>query len=53
VKVEGTVDGHPYAASMLPVGDGVHMMPLRAAFRKTIGKGLGDHVEVRLTARTA
>lgn len=53
VKVEGTVDGHPYAASMLPVGDGVHMMPLRAAFRKTIGKGLGDHVEVHLTARTA
>ncbi|MBF4461053.1 MULTISPECIES: DUF1905 domain-containing protein [unclassified Rathayibacter] len=48
VKVEGTVDGHPYAATMLPVGGGVHMMPLRAAFRKVLGKGLGDQVDVQL-----
>jgi len=48
VKVEGTVDGHEYAATMLPVGDGVHMMPLRAAFRKILGKGLGDQVNVHL-----
>ncbi len=53
VKVEGTVNGHKYAASMLPVGGGTHMMPIRAALRKTLGKGLGDVVEVHLTARTA
>lgn len=53
VKVGGTVDGHSYEASMLPVGGGTHMMPLRAPFRKTIGKGLGDEVTVHLTRRFA
>ena len=51
VKAGGTVDGHPYEATMLPVGGGTHMMPLRAAFRKQIQKGLGDHVIVHLTLR--
>ena len=51
VKVAGTVDGHPYEASMLPVGNGTHMMPIRAPFRKIIGKGLGDEVRVHLTRR--
>ena len=49
VKVVGTVDGHPYEASMLPVGNGTHMMPIRAPFRKVIGKGLGDEVRVNST----
>lgn len=53
VKVESTVNGHEYAASMLPVGGGTHMMPIRAALRKTLGKGLGDVVDVHLSARTA
>ncbi len=53
VKVAGTVDGHAYEATMLPVGGGVHMMPLRAAFRKTIQKGVGDEVTVCLTRRLA
>lgn len=51
VKVAGTIEGQDYEASMLPVGGGVHMMPLRAAFRKKIGKGLGDTVTVHLTRR--
>ncbi|MGI8482861.1 MAG: DUF1905 domain-containing protein [Thermomicrobiales bacterium] len=51
VKVAGTVDDHPYEASMLPVGNGTHMMPLRAPFRKVIGKGLGDEVKEHLTSR--
>ncbi|ALG11145.1 DUF1905 domain-containing protein [Kibdelosporangium phytohabitans] len=51
VKVSGTVDGHDYQAAMLPIGGGVHMMPLRAPFRKLIGKGLGDEVTVHLTQR--
>lgn len=53
VKVERTVNGHKYAASMLPVGGGAHMMPIRAALRNTLGKGLGDVVNVHLSARTA
>lgn len=51
VKVSGTVDGHDYEASMLPIGEGMHMMPLRAPFRKTIQKDLGDEVTVHLTRR--
>ena len=51
VKVSGTVDGQEYEASMLPVGGGVHMMPLRAPFRKKIDKGIGDEVTVHLTKR--
>ncbi|TMR89042.1 DUF1905 domain-containing protein [Nonomuraea basaltis] len=51
VKVAGTVDGHAYEATMLPVGGGTHMMPLRAPFRKIIGKGVGDEVTVHLTHR--
>lgn len=53
VKVGGTVDGHDYEATMLPVGGGTHMLPLRAAFRKVLGKGLGDDVTVHLTRRFA
>lgn len=51
VKVAGTVDGHDYEATMLPVGGGTHMMPLRAPFRKALQKGLGDDVRVHLTHR--
>ena len=51
VKVIGTVDDHPYEASMLPVGNGTHMMPIRAPFRKIIGKSIGDEVRVHLTRR--
>ncbi|WP_366484852.1 DUF1905 domain-containing protein [uncultured Arthrobacter sp.] len=38
---------------MLPVCGGTHMMPIRAALRKTLGKGLGDVVHVHLSVRTA
>lgn len=50
VKVRGTVDGEDYDATMMSSG-GIHMMPLRAPFRKKIGKDLGDIVDVRLTER--
>lgn len=50
VKVRGTVDGQEYEATMMSSG-GTHMMPLRAPFRKQIGKGLGDEVTVHLTER--
>lgn len=51
VKVAGTVDGYDYEATMLPVGGGTHMMPLRAPFRKVLQKGLGEDVQVHLTHR--
>lgn len=51
VKVSGSIDGHPFQATLLPIGDGTHMVPLKAALRKVIDKDIGDHVSVQLTQR--
>ena len=51
VKVAGTMDGHSFQATLLPVGDGDHMVPIKAALRKAIGKGGGDEVTVHLQQR--
>ncbi|GLF98766.1 DUF1905 domain-containing protein [Streptomyces yaizuensis] len=51
VKVSGVADGHEFQATMLPMGDGTHMLPLRAALRKTLGKDAGDNVTVHLQKR--
>jgi hypothetical protein len=47
VKVEGTMDGHPFQATFLPWGDGTHILPIKAALFKALGKQPGDTVEVR------
>jgi hypothetical protein len=51
VKVAGTIDGHAFAATMLPMGDGIHMIPIKAALRKSVGKEHGADVTVRLERR--
>jgi AcrR family transcriptional regulator len=51
VKVSGTIDGHPFDATLMPSGRGPHWLPVRAALRKTVGKEPGAEVTVRLTAR--
>jgi len=51
VKVAGTIDGHPFAATMLPKGDGTHLVSIKAALRKTLGKEHGADVTVRLERR--
>lgn len=51
VKVAGTVDGEPFAATIMPWGDGVQMIPVKAALRKKIGKQAGDEVTIHLTER--
>ncbi len=53
VKVAGTVDGHAFQATLLPIGDGTHMVPLKAALRKVIAKAIGDDVTVHLEQRFA
>lgn len=51
VKVTGLIDGHQFQATLLPIGDGTHMVPLNATLRKTIGKTLGDTATIQLTHR--
>lgn len=50
VKVAGTLDGTPVAVTLLPMGDGTHMLPVKAATRKAIGKAAGEVIQVQLHA---
>ena len=52
VKVAGTLDGHPFEATLMPSGAGLHWLPIRAALATAIGKSAADElVEVHLTRR--
>jgi hypothetical protein len=52
VKVGGTIDGHEFAATLMPSGAGPHWLPLRAALCQATGKSLaGERVTVALRAR--
>lgn len=52
VKVEGTIDGHPFAATLMPSGQGPHWLPIRAALCKAIGKSkAGEEVSFHLARR--
>ena len=51
VKVKATIDGHPFRGSFMAMGNGKHMLPVKAEIRQIIGKEAGDTVKVRLDER--
>ena len=51
VKISGKIDGHPFRASFMAMGDGRHMLPVKAETRKAIGKDVGQMVKVHLEER--
>ncbi|MET8310674.1 DUF1905 domain-containing protein [Micromonospora sp. NPDC005173] len=52
VKVTGTIDGHPFSATLMPSGTGPHWLPIRAALCKLIGKSeAGAEVSFHLDQR--
>jgi hypothetical protein len=51
VKVTGTIDGLPFKSSFMAMGDGRHMLPVKAETRKAIGKEAGKSVKVKLEKR--
>lgn len=51
VKVAGTLDGHPFESSFMPLGDGRHKLPVAARLRRASGKESGDRVTVHLDRR--
>ena len=51
VKVKGSVDGRPFRSSFMAMGNGAHMLPMKAEIRRIIGKEVGEIVTVRLDER--
>jgi hypothetical protein len=52
VKVGGTIDGHPFTATLMPSGEGPHWLPVRAALCDLIGKHrAGEEVAFRIEQR--
>ena len=50
-RVKGTIDGYAInKASLLPMGEGRFIFPLKGTLRKAIGKQAGDLIRVELEA---
>ena len=49
VKVRTTIDGHETDLTLLPMGDGTHMFPIKAKLRDLLGKSAGDTIAITIT----
>jgi hypothetical protein len=50
--VVGTIDGHPFAATLMPSGAGPHWLPVRRELCRAIGKSeAGAEVALHLSER--
>lgn len=51
VRIAGTIDEVAVEATLMPMGGGTHMLPLKQAIVRALGKGDGDPVAVRIAPR--
>jgi hypothetical protein len=51
VRVRVSVDGHDFETTPMPLGDGAHMIPIKASVRKALRKELGDAVSIGIVTR--
>lgn len=51
VKIKGMIDGKPFRASFMAMGNGKQMLPIKLETRKLIDKDVGDEVIVWLEER--
>jgi hypothetical protein len=49
VKVAGTIDGNEFSSTVLPLGEGTHMLAVNAKLKKLVSKGAGETVSVHLS----
>jgi hypothetical protein len=51
VKVSGTIDGTQFKSAFMAMGNGTHMLPIKAEIRDKINKQSGDIVTIVITNR--
>lgn len=51
IKVQGTMDGHPFKSSFMPLGDGTHKLPVKNALAVVMAKSEGDTIKVEIVGR--
>ncbi len=47
-RVKGSIDGVPFASSLMPQGEGVFFLVVNSATRERIQKSSGDRVEIEI-----